>query len=95
MPHLLRQIAYGFPCCDHHFPHIGFLLSGPLLEWTGFDAALEGAQPEAVLRNMRIGYIAIPVIALLLALILLKVFPITPERAAEIREQLEARRGKV
>ncbi len=74
---------------------IGFLISGPLLEFTGFDAALEGAQPEAVLRNMRIGYIAIPVVALIFALALLKFFPITPAKAAEIRAQLEARRGKV
>jgi len=74
---------------------IGFLLSGPLLEWTGFDAALEGAQPESVYHNMRIGYIAVPVISLSLALVLLKFFPVTPERAAEIRKELEARRGKV
>jgi len=66
-----------------------------LLEFTGFDAALEGAQPDAVYRNMRIGYIAIPVTALVLALFLLKFFPITQQKAAEIREQLEARRGKV
>ncbi len=74
---------------------IGFLLSGPLLELTGFDAALEAAQPESVLRNMRIGYIVIPVVALVIALILLKMFPITPTKAAEIRAQLEARRGQV
>ena len=74
---------------------LGFLISGPLLEFTGFDAALEGAQPEAVYRNMRIGYIVIPVTALVLALFLLKFFPITAAKAAEIREQLEARRGKV
>ena len=74
---------------------VGFLISGPLLEFTGFDAALEGAQPDAVYRNMRIGYIAIPVTALVLALVLLKFFPITQQKAAEIREQLEARRGKV
>lgn len=74
---------------------IGFLISGPLLELTGFDATLEGAQPGAVLRNMRIGYIVIPVAALVAALALLKIFPITPEKAAEIRAQLEDRRGKV
>ena len=74
---------------------VGFLISGPLLEFTGFDAALDGAQPESVYRNMRIGYIVIPVTALVLALFLLKFFPITPAKAAEIREQLEARRGKV
>ncbi|MFC1468077.1 MFS transporter [Verrucomicrobiota bacterium] len=74
---------------------LGFLLSGPLLEWTGFDASLGADQPEFVLRSMRIGYIAIPVTALILAVALLKFFPINREKAAEIREQLEARRGKV
>ena len=74
---------------------LGFLISGPLLELTGFDAALDGAQPEAVYQKMRIGYIVIPVVALLAALVLLKFFPITAKKAAEIREQLEARRGQV
>jgi len=74
---------------------VGFLVSGPLLELTGFDAALGGDQPEAVMRNMRLGYILIPVVSLIAALGLLKFFPITREKAEEIREQLEARRGKV
>lgn len=74
---------------------IGFLLSGPLLELTGFDAALGTQQPESVLTHMRIGYVAVPVIALIVALFLLKFFPITPVKAAEIRMRLEARRGKV
>lgn len=74
---------------------IGFLVSGPLLEITGFDAARETAQPESVLFNMRIGYIAVPVTALVLALALLKFVHISPQRMAEIRSQLEARRGQV
>jgi len=48
-----------------------------------------------VMRNMRLGYILIPVVSLIAALGLLKFFPITREKAEEIREQLEARRGKV
>ncbi len=74
---------------------VGFLLSGPLLEWTGFNAELGAAQPAAVLTNMRIGYVALPVCALILALILLKLFPINLAKAMEIRTQLEARRGQV
>jgi len=74
---------------------VGFLISGPLLEMTGFDAALGGEQPEAVLRHMRIGYIAVPVTSLILALGLLKLFPLTRERMQAIRVKLEARRGKV
>ena len=63
---------------------IGFLISGPLLELTGFDAAMEGDQPRAVLRNMRLGYVAIPVTALLLALLLLKFFPINPAKVKRL-----------
>ena len=73
----------------------GFLISGPLLEWTGFDATLDDAQPEKVYTYMRLGYIIIPVVSLALAFLLLKLFPISPSKAAEIREQLEAKRGKV
>ncbi|MEM1166182.1 MAG: MFS transporter [Planctomycetota bacterium] len=74
---------------------VGFLVSGPLLEITGFKSELEGEQPEDVLRNMRIGYVVIPTVSLVAALLLLRLFPITRERAAEIRAALEARRGKV
>ena len=74
---------------------IGFLISGPPLEMTGFLAENGGDQPVRVLLNMRIGYFAIPVSALVIAILLLRAFPITPGRALEIRQQLEARRGKV
>lgn len=74
---------------------IGFLISGPLLEWTGFDSTLTGPQPDTVLHNMRVGYIAIPVTSLVIAFLLLRFYPLTRERMGEIRGQLEARRGKV
>lgn len=74
---------------------IGFLISGPVIEMTGFDANLNADQKEGVYDIMRIGYIAIPVFALVVAVALLKVFPITKEKASEIRLELEARRGKV
>jgi GPH family glycoside/pentoside/hexuronide:cation symporter len=74
---------------------VGYLISGPLLEWSGFDASLEGAQPEAVLTNMRLGYMIIPMASLVIALILLRFFKITPEKAKEIRTALEAKRGEV
>jgi GPH family glycoside/pentoside/hexuronide:cation symporter len=74
---------------------IGFLISGPVIEWTGFDANLNNNQPEGVYQTMRIGYIIIPVVALLIAIILLNRFPITKEKAADIRAKLEQIRGKV
>lgn len=74
---------------------IGFMISGPLIEWTGFDANLNDHQLPGVYTIMRIGYVVIPVVALLLALLLLKFFPITKEKAAEMRTELESRRGKI
>lgn len=74
---------------------IGFMISGPLIELTGFDANLDNAQPDGVYTVMRIGYVAIPIVALVLAILLLRIFPITAKKAAEIRVQLEERRGKV
>jgi GPH family glycoside/pentoside/hexuronide:cation symporter len=73
----------------------GFLLSGPLLEWTGFDAKRGADQPPEVLYAMRIGYVALPVGALLVALVLLKFFPLTREVMERIRADLEARRGRI
>ena len=73
----------------------GFLISGPLLELTGFNAELGSSQPEQVYTYMRLGYLIIPVVSLTIALFLLRLFPITAEKAAEIRIQLEKRRGKV
>ena len=49
----------------------------------------------SMLQNMRIGYLALPVAALFIALFALRFYNITKERADEIRAQLEARRGKV
>ena len=74
---------------------VGFLISGPLLEMTGFDAELGSEQGHGVYTYMRIGYLVIPVVSLAIALLLLKLFPITAAIAAEIRAHLEARRGKV
>lgn len=74
---------------------IGFMISGPMIELTGFDANLDNNQAEGVYTTMRIGYIVIPVVALIIAMLLLRIFPITATKASEIRAQLEARRGKV
>jgi len=74
---------------------VGFLISGPLLEVTGFDAELGSVQGPHVYTYMRIGFLVIPVVSLGIALYLLNKFPITAKKAAEIRVQLEERRGKV
>ena len=73
----------------------GYLLSGPFLEMTGFDASLGGEQSFDTLTNLRLGYSSIPVVAVLIAVFILKFFPIDRASANVIRARLEDRRGKV
>ena len=73
----------------------GFMISGPLLEWSGFSDGLEGEALEAALTNMRIGYTVLPTTALIIALVLLRIFPLNRQTADEIRTQLEERRGTI
>jgi GPH family glycoside/pentoside/hexuronide:cation symporter len=70
------------------------VIGGPLLEATGFDAKLPTQSPDAIL-GIRTLFVVIPVSAILIALILVKLYPLTAERANAIRAELEARRGTV
>jgi GPH family glycoside/pentoside/hexuronide:cation symporter len=74
---------------------VGILGSGFVLSLTGFDAKIEGAQTEHALTMIRLYLAAIPVSGLVLALLALGLFGLTQERMAEIREELEARRGRI
>ncbi len=68
---------------------------GILLEATGFDVALEGAQTEATLLWMRLFDVLIPMIFSALAIWIVASYEITEEKAHEIRAELERRRGAV
>ena len=74
---------------------IGAWLSGEILARTGFDAALGGNQTSHAIFVMRLLFATIPVVGSAVAFIMLINFPLTPKRMAEIRDQLEARRGQV
>jgi GPH family glycoside/pentoside/hexuronide:cation symporter len=74
---------------------IGNWASGEILERTGFNAALGGNQTEHAIFMIRFLLAAIPILGLVVALVLLTRFPLTPEKMAEIRQRLEARRGAV
>lgn len=67
---------------------------GFLLNATGFDVALEGAQGEQTLYLMRLADAFIPVVASGIAIWAIYSFTITEERAHEVRVELEHRRGK-
>lgn len=68
---------------------------GPILELTGFNAKLAGAQTPETLLWMRILFTSIPLAAIVAALLLLRGFPLSQEKMLSIRAELEARRGTV
>jgi len=68
---------------------------GFLLNATGFDVALEGAQSADTLFYMRLVDVLVPVLCSVVAMILVATYPITEQMALEVREKLEQRRGKM
>jgi GPH family glycoside/pentoside/hexuronide:cation symporter len=67
---------------------------GFLLNATGFDVELNGNQTERAIFLMRLLDVAVPFICSGLAIWAVYSFPITEEKAHEIRRQLEQRRGE-
>jgi GPH family glycoside/pentoside/hexuronide:cation symporter len=68
---------------------------GLLLNATGFDVALEGAQTERTLFLLRVCDVVLPMITSAIAIYAVLSFSINEKRAHEVRAQLEARRGKL
>jgi Na+/melibiose symporter-like transporter len=71
-------------------------LAGFILVWTGFDVVKYGrTQPPETLERMLEWYVFLPMGFWVCALLLLRLYPLSPAKMTEIRLQLEARRGKV
>ncbi|MFO7724904.1 MAG: MFS transporter [Oceanipulchritudo sp.] len=70
---------------------LGF--SGVLLNATGFDVGLGGAQSDSTLLMMRLFDVGVPVITSAIAIWAVASYPITEQMATEVRRKLEARRG--
>jgi GPH family glycoside/pentoside/hexuronide:cation symporter len=70
-------------------------LGGFLLNATGFDVALEGAQTSETILYLRLFDIFIPIVASAIAIWAIASYSITEERAHEVRAALEARRGAI
>jgi|TARA_B110000090_G_C13364609_1_gene439648 GPH family glycoside/pentoside/hexuronide:cation symporter len=68
---------------------------GFLLNATGFDVALGGAQSADTLFYMRLADVLVPVICSIVAIWMVATYPITEEMATEVRKKLETRRGKL
>lgn len=71
-----------------------FLFSGFALAISHFDSTLTMQSAETISR-MRYFFVGASVLAPLLAMVFLAYYPISEKRSLEIRQDLEARRGKV
>ena len=89
----------AFTACGSWIMKVGMALgagaSGVILSATGFDATLQGNQTAHSLFMIRFLLAAVPIAGIALALVMIYFFPLTPAKMADIRRQLEARRGKV
>ena len=74
---------------------LAFALSGILLNLTGFDQALGSGQSPATILSMRLIDIGVPAVAVLAAIGLTWLYPISEDRAYQIRAELERRRGRM
>ncbi len=67
---------------------------GFLLNATGFDVALEGNQGASTIFMMRLFDAGVPIVTSAIAIWAVWAFPITEQKANEVRAELEGRRGK-
>jgi GPH family glycoside/pentoside/hexuronide:cation symporter len=72
-----------------------FGMSGVVLDLIGFDVSLGGAQGEGVYTRLLSLLVGVPILATMIQLWVIRRYPLTPEIVHDIRDQLEARRGKV
>ena len=71
------------------------LLTGVMLNVSGFDVALEEAQSERTLFLLRVFDVGVPLATSALAILIMTTYRITEQKAYEIRAELERRRGKL
>jgi GPH family glycoside/pentoside/hexuronide:cation symporter len=72
---------------------VAFALSGLLLNLTGFQQSLGANQGADTILAMRLMDIALPAASVVAAILLAWIYPISENRAYEIRGELERRRG--
>ncbi|MCP4995510.1 MAG: MFS transporter [Gammaproteobacteria bacterium] len=72
---------------------LALALSGILLNITGFDVELGANQTESTILLMRLFDVMIPIVTSAIAIWAIYYFPITEEKAHQIRVELEQRRG--
>ena len=72
---------------------LAVLLTGTVIVLVGFHQEAGANQTPHAIFMMRASFVIIPVVAVSLALVALRYFPLTPARTFEIRQELEKRRG--
>lgn len=71
---------------------IAGLLSGLILTLVGFDQNV-AAQSQETLESLKLAYIIVPITGTVIAMFMMSSYDLTEQKAHEIRQQLEARRG--
>ena len=71
---------------------IAGLLSGLILKAVGFDQDV-AQQSEQALTGLKMAYIFLPIFGTLIAMAAMRTYDLSEQRAHDIREALEARRG--
>jgi len=93
-----RRREGSFAACNSWIMKVGMALGAGvsffILGWVGLDSNAANQTPFTIFM-IRFLLAAIPIAGLVLAMLALVRFPLTQEKMAEIRAQLEARRGKV
>jgi glycoside/pentoside/hexuronide:cation symporter, GPH family len=92
-----REGMYGavFSWVEKTIYSLSGLAVGVSITLSGYNAALGGNQTPTTFTVMRLFLAGAPVITALGAIIALRFYPITAERAGETRRRLEERRGRV
>ncbi|MFH1552179.1 MAG: MFS transporter [Candidatus Omnitrophota bacterium] len=73
---------------------LGYFFSGLILSWVGFTWKLKVQTPETIF-GIRFSLASLPIVGLIIAIIFVLRMPLTKQKSAEIRRQLEERRGTV
>lgn len=93
-----RRREGSFAACGSWINKVGMAVGAGvsffILGWVGFDSKV-AQQTDHTIFMIRLLLAAIPIVGLSFSMFALARFPLTQEKMAEIRAQLEARRGKV
>lgn len=89
--------AYGslFGWVNKMAMSLSFLAAGIVLNLSGFDSILGGAQPEGTMTTIRLVLVIVPSLSSVVALGLLSYYRLDRQSAGAIRHTLEARRGSL